>query len=149
MPTLRPARPADVPALVEHNRLLALESESLVLDPTVLRLGVAAAVECPDKGRYFLAEEAQQVVGQLMVTREWSDWRNGWMWWIQSVYVREGYRNRGLFRCLFEHVRHEAAKEGAVGLRLYVEKDNVAAQKVYLRLGMVQSDYFVFELCPL
>src|SRR5438067_1889723 len=94
---IRPATSADVAVVAEYNRLLALESEGKSLDPVLLQPGVAAALSDPRKALYFVAEEAGEVVGQLMITFEWSDWRNGWIWWIQSVYVRSSWRGRGVF----------------------------------------------------
>jgi len=149
-PTLRRAVPADAPTIVEFNRLLAEESEGKVLDPAVLAAGVAAGLADPDKALYFVAEEAGRIVGQLMLTREWSDWRNGWIWWIQSVYVSPEARRRGIFRALYGHVETLASADPQViGLRLYVEKDNHAAQQTYLSLGMERTGYLVLERCPL
>ena len=147
---LRRAVPADAPVIVEYNRRLAEETEGKALDLRVLAAGVAAGLADPLKARYFVAEEDSQVVGQLMLTTEWSDWRNGWVWWIQSVYVRPDARRRGVFRALFEHVLAEARGEpDVVGLRLYVEQDNGSAQQTYARLGMDRTAYLVFERCPL
>jgi ribosomal protein S18 acetylase RimI-like enzyme len=148
--SLRQAVPADAPIVVEFNRLLALESEGLTLDLTLLAPGVAAALADPRKGLYFVAEEDGEVVGQVMITYEWSDWRNGWIWWIQSVYVRPEYRGRGVFRALYEHIyKMAAADPEIIGLRLYVEQENLRAQEVYRRLGMERTGYFVLERCPL
>jgi ribosomal protein S18 acetylase RimI-like enzyme len=148
--TIRRATPADVPVVVEFNRLLALESEGKTLDVGLLAAGVRAGLADPAKALYFVAEEAGAIVGQVMVTYEWSDWRNGWMWWLQSVYVPKSHRRRGVFRSLFEHVLQAArADPGVVGLRLYVERDNVAAQQTYLGLGMIAPGYFVLEKHPL
>ena len=102
--TVRAATPADAPLVIEFNRRLAEESEGKTLDPAVLGPGVRAALADPRKALYFLAEAEGSVAGQMMVTYEWSDWRNGWLWWIQSVYVRPEARRRGVFRALFEHV---------------------------------------------
>ena len=147
---LRRAVPADAPVIVEYNRRLAEETEGKALDLRVLAAGVAAGLADPLKARYFVAEEDSQVVGQLLLTTEWSDWRNGWVWWIQSVYVRPDARRRGVFRALFEHVLVEArAEPDVVGLRLYVEQDNGSAQQTYARLGMDRTAYLVFERCPL
>ena len=97
-----------------------------------------------------LAEEGGAVVGQLMLTKEWSDWRNGWLWWIQSAYVRQDARRRGIFRALYDHVRRAAENDPEViGLRLYMEQDNHAARQTYLRLGMKPTSYVVFEQFPL
>jgi ribosomal protein S18 acetylase RimI-like enzyme len=148
--SLRQAGPADAPLLVEFNRLMAEETEGKTLDPAVLGPGVAAALADPHKGLYFVAEEDGVVLGQMMLTTEWSDWRNGWIWWIQSVYVRREARRRGVFRALYEHVYGRAfADPEVIGLRLYVERENRAAQETYLHLGMSQTNYLVFERYPL
>jgi ribosomal protein S18 acetylase RimI-like enzyme len=149
-PTLRRAVPADAATIAEFNCLLAEESEGKVLDRAVLAAGVAAGLADPEKALYFVAEEGGAVVGQLMLTREWSDWRNGWIWWIQSVYVRKDARRRGIFRALYQYVEGLArADPGVVGLRLYVERDNHAAQETYLNVGMERTGYLVLERCPL
>jgi ribosomal protein S18 acetylase RimI-like enzyme len=148
--TLRAAQPADAPTIVDFNRLLALETEHKQLDPAVLEAGVTAVLADPSRGRYFVAEEDGLILGQLMVTTEWSDWRNGWIWWIQSVYVRHTARRRGIFRSLYRHVHETAQADPAViGLRLYVERDNARAQQTYQSMGMEATSYFVFERCPL
>jgi GNAT superfamily N-acetyltransferase len=147
---VRRAGAADAPVIVEFNRLLAQESEGLALEPGPLQAGVAAALADPHKGLYFMAELDGTAVGQTMVTFEWSDWRNGWMWWIQSVYVRPEHRRRGVFRALYDHVRRAAADDPAViGLRLYVVEHNHAAREVYTRLGWQSTGYHVLERCPL
>jgi GNAT superfamily N-acetyltransferase len=111
---------------------------------------VAAGLADPHKALYFVAEEGGAVVGQLMLTKEWSDWRNGWLWWIQSVYVRPEARRRGVFRALYQHVYQAAQTDPeVVGLRLYMEQDNHAARLTYLRLGMELSPYVVFQRYPL
>jgi ribosomal protein S18 acetylase RimI-like enzyme len=148
--SLRRAGPADAAAVAEFNRLLAFETEGKTLDPAVLARGVEAGLADPNKGLYFVAEDGGAVVGQVMVTYEWSDWRNGWIWWIQSVYVRSEYRGRGIFGALYEHVRQRAlADPTVVALRLYVEQENHRAQEVYRRLGMERTSYLVLERCPL
>jgi GNAT superfamily N-acetyltransferase len=148
--SIRQAVPADAAVIVEFNRRLAEESEGKTLDAAVLAAGVAAGLADPRKSVYFLAEEDGRALGQIMFTTEWSDWRNGWFWWIQSVYVRPEARRRGVFRALFEQVRQAALTEGQViGLRLYVERDNHAAQETYRRLGMDAAGYLVFERYPL
>ena len=136
--TVRRAVPSDAAVIVEFNQRLAEESEGKRLDPARITAGVAAALADPGrKGPYFLAESGGAAVGQMLVTYEWSDWRNGWFWWVQSVYVRADARGRGAFRTLYEHVRQRARAAGdVIGLRLYVEKDNRAAQATYRRLGM-------------
>jgi ribosomal protein S18 acetylase RimI-like enzyme len=147
---IRPATPADIAPVVEFNRLLALESEGKTLDPVVLRRGVTSVLADRAKGLYFLAEENNQPLGQIGVTYEWSDWRDGWFWWIQSVYVVREARRRGVFRELFEHVRRAAqADPQVIGLRLYVERDNVAAHATYRKLGLEWTTYQVMERHPL
>lgn len=149
-PTIRRATPADAAVVSDFNQRLAHESEGKTLDPALLRAGVAAALADPHKALYFLAEEEGVVIGQTMVTTEWSDWRNGWFWWVQSVYVVPEARRRGVFRMLYEHVVQAArADPGVVGLRLYVERDNHTAQGTYARLGMERTGYLVFERYPL
>lgn len=143
---IRAARPEDAATLVEFNRRLALETEGLELAGEVLARGVAAALNDPAKGRYFVYERNARVVGQLMFTLEWSDWRDGWFWWIQSVYVEASARRQGVFRALYAHVRDQARAAGnVVGLRLYVEEHNTRAQETYAREGMSRTPYRVFE----
>ena len=147
--TIRPATSEDSDVVVDFNRRLAEESEGKKLDAALLRAGVAQALTDPHKTLYFLAEDAGLVIGQIMITTEWSDWRNGWFWWIQSVYVRPEARRRGVFRTLFEHVSHAARQDPTViGLRLYVDHQNHAAQATYRRLGMVETGYLVLEKHP-
>lgn len=149
--TIRRATPADAPTIVEFNRRLAEESEGKILDPDVLRAGVAAALADPDKkGPYFLAVEGDAVLGQLQITYEWSDWRNGWAWWIQGVYVRPEARRRGVFRALYAHVYRLAQEDPEViALRLYVDRDNHAAQQTYLGMGMEWMNYLILHKYPL
>ncbi len=148
--TIRRATPADAPVVVEFNRLLAEESEGKTLDLKLLTPGVQAALADERKALYFVAEDDGVIVGQTMLTFEWSDWRNGWIWWIQSVYVRHEARKRGVFRALYEHIVQAARSHPeVVGLRLYVEEENTAAQQTYERLGMEKTGYFVLERHPL
>jgi ribosomal protein S18 acetylase RimI-like enzyme len=148
--TVRRATAADRGTLAEYNRRMAWETEHKRLDEAVLARGVAAVFADPAKGFYLVAEDGGEVVGQLMVTTEWSDWRNGWFWWVQSVYVREEARRRGVFRALFAEVVRLGREAGdVVGVRLYVERDNASAQRTYRSLGMNDAGYFVYELSPL
>ncbi len=137
----------DAATIADFNRRMAWETEHKVLvGPTVSR-GVARVFEDPTKGFYLVAETAGEVVGQLMVTFEWSDWRDGWFWWIQSVYVREDCRRQGLFRRLMTAVIDRAKDAGdVVGIRLYVERDNEKALATYRGLGMHDAGYAVQEL---
>jgi ribosomal protein S18 acetylase RimI-like enzyme len=144
--TVRPARPDDLSVIAEFNRRLALESENLALDPQVLTAGVGKVLADPQRGRYFVADEAGEVIGQIMITYEWSDWRDGWIWWIQSVYVRADRRKAGVFRSIFELIEETARTEGGVvALRLYVEKDNHAAQTTYRRLGFEEMHFHLLQ----
>lgn len=143
---MRRATVADAEFLVRGNATMALETEGLSLDLDRLRDGVHALLEEPSRGLYFVAEAGGRRAGQLMITYEWSDWRNGVFWWIQSVFVEPEFRKRGVFTALYRHVEAEArAGQGVCGLRLYVEKDNRSAQDVYGRLGMHATPYLMFE----
>ena len=143
--TVRGARLTDADVLTDYNVRMALETEGLALDPATVGRGVRAALADPAKAIYFVAESDGRVVGQLMITHEWSDWRDGDIWWIQSVYVHPDFRRRGVFRAVHDHTRAAAREAGAVGLRLYVERHNSAAQHTYERLGMRDSGYLVME----
>jgi GNAT superfamily N-acetyltransferase len=143
---IRPATVEDLATIVEFNRLLALETEAIELSVAVLTDGVRAALLDPHKARYFVAEAGGQILGQLMHTREWSDWRNGDIWWLQSVYVVASARRQGVFRALVEHVTQLAqSTPDVVGLRLYVEEHNDRAAATYDRLGLAEAGYVVRE----
>lgn len=143
---VRGASTSDVATLVEFNRALARETEGRELDPHRLQAGVAGLLARPNAGFYLLAERDAQAVGGLLVTSEWSDWRSGYFWWIQSVYVRPDFRRQGVFRRLYQHVRWQARQRDDVcGLRLYVERENRAAQTTYRALGMRATAYEVYE----
>ncbi len=144
---IRGATPGDVDAIARYNEQLAWETEHRRLAPGIIRAGVAAVVGDRAKGEYFVAVAGgDRVIGQCSVTYEWSDWRNGNLWWLQSVYVASDWRGRGVFGALFDHVREAARTAGAAGLRLYVEEENTTAQAVYLRRRMIRTAYQVFEL---
>ena len=145
---IRDARSTDLLTIVEFNRRLALETENKVLDPRVLERGVSRALAEPGRLRYWVAEVKQpvQIVGQAAITGEWSDWRDCWIWWFQSVYVAQPFRGKGIFRAIYQHVRDEAIADRSVkGLRLYVEDNNQPAQSVYQALGMRPAGYSVYE----
>ena len=136
----------DAATLAGFNQAMALETEAKVLPDAVALPGVEEALRDAVHGFYVVADTGDEIVGSLLVTYEWSDWRNGRIWWIQSVYVRPGHRRRGVYRALHEFVRARARSTGGVvGLRLYVERDNAAAQRTYAALGMHETPYLVYE----
>ena len=144
--TVRDARAGDAAIVADFNVKLALETEDHPLDPSVVEQGVRAILSDPAKGNYFVAESGGEVVGCLLITHEWSDWRNGDLWWIQSVYVRPDARGQGVFRKLYQHVEAAAKAADARGIRLYVERDNVDAQATYHKMGMTETPYRVMEV---
>lgn len=143
---VRPAVAADEATLVDWNCRLARETEGKELDRALVVPGVRAVLADAHKGRYFVAEVDGELAGQLMHTREWSDWRNGQIWWLQSVYVAAEHRQGGVFRALFQHLAAAAeADPEVVALRLYCEAHNAAALATYRRLGMQDAGYLVLE----
>ena len=143
---IRLAKKEDSKAMVEFNQAMALETEGKTLDSQILTSGVEAVFGDDKKGFYVVAEDENKIVGGLMVTFEWSDWRNGWFWWIQSVYILPEYRGKRIYSFLYDFVKNEAQKQGNIcGFRLYVEKENERAQKVYEKLGMESSHYLMYE----
>jgi ribosomal protein S18 acetylase RimI-like enzyme len=136
----------DAPVIVDFQQAMARETEDLSLDRDVCTRGVQEVFDDPSHGRYFVAETGGRVVGSLLITYEWSDWRDGVVWWIQSVYVRPELRKQGIYAGLYEHVQKIAvADERVRGIRLYVDRRNAPAQEVYRRLGMNGEHYLVFE----
>ncbi len=142
---IRAANPGDIETLAGFNLAMALETEDRALDRERLRAGVDGVFADPRRGFYRIAEVDGDSIGALLVTFEWSDWRNADWWWIQSVYVKPAQRGRGVFSTLFETVEGEARSAGACGLRLYVERDNLRAQQTYRRLRMDESHYLMYE----
>ena len=143
---VRRARLEDLDLLVEFNAAMARETEGKVLDLGLVRPGVEAVLRDEALGFYLVAERGGQVAGQLLITYEWSDWRNALFWWIQSVYVLPPHRRTGVYRALHGYVTSEAESAGVCGLRLYVDQDNEAAQGVYASLGMGQARYYMYEV---
>jgi ribosomal protein S18 acetylase RimI-like enzyme len=140
------AEKCDLASLVKFNQLMAWETEQKTLDESVLCKGVAALIADHNKGFYLVAEQDNNVVGSLMVTTEWSDWRNGVFWWVQSVYISPDFRRQGVYAQLYAEVKILAEQQQNVcGFRLYVEKENLIAQKTYESLGMEQSHYLMYE----
>lgn len=142
---VRPGVPADAGVLADFNTRIAAETEGLALVAGVVLAGVQAVLADPGKGRYFVAELDGRPAGCLMVTREWSDWRNGDIWWIQSVYVHPDFRRRGVFTALYRTVEDQARSAGVRCLRLYMEHANHSARETYVRMGMHDSGYVVLE----
>jgi len=143
---VRPARRDDAADIARFNAAMALETEHKLLDAATLRAGVDAVFATPGHGFYLVAENHGTTAGCLMVTYEWSDWRNGQWWWLQSVYVEPPSRRFGVFRALYAEVEARIrATPGAIGLRLYVERDNEHAQRTYAALGMHETAYRVYE----
>ncbi len=152
---IRTAETGDLDWLAEGAQAMAWETERKRLDPQTLRAGIAAGLADAAKARYFIAmqdltlagaETVGMPVGTLMLTHEWSDWRNGDWWWIQSVYVPPEHRRKGVFAALYRHVAALARSEpGVAGLRLYVEKENAVAQRTYASLGMADAGYLIYE----
>ena len=143
---IRIATKEDAAAMVEFNQAMAMETEGKHLSEDVLSKGVSAVFDDPQKGFYVVADDGGRIVGGLMVTFEWSDWRNGWFWYVQSVYVRPEARGKKVYSQLYRFVKDRAAEKGNVcGFRLYVEKENDRAQAVYKMLGMEETYYLMFE----
>ena len=143
---IRAAAPRDAADIARFNEAMALETEHLSLDPARLRAGVEAALADARHGFYLVAADDSGAIGCLMITYEWSDWRNGQWWWLQSVYVREDRRGLGVFGALYAEVERRArATAGVIGTRLYVERDNARAQRSYAGLGMHETAYRVYE----
>lgn len=143
--TIRIAARDDIAHIAQWNVSMAWETERKVLEPAVIERGVTAVFDEPRRGFYLVAERAGEPAGCLLVTYEWSDWRAGDFWWIQSVYVVESARREGVFRRLYEDAKQRATQAGAVGLRLYVETENERAQRTYAGLGMERCHYFMYE----
>jgi len=144
--TFREARTGDAGVIISFQLAMARETEELELDRDILTRGVEAVFADPNLGRYFVAEHEGRVIGSLMITYEWSDWRNGMVWWIQSVYVLPEHRGLGVYAGLYEHVKAFVNADPSIrGIRLYVDRRNSRAQQVYARLGMNGEHYSVFE----
>ena len=142
----RAAQPSDRDVIVAFQLAMAQETEDVTLDREICKRGVTAVFDDPSLGRYLVAESGGRVVASLLLTYEWSDWRNGMVWWIQSVFVIPEARGQRVYAGLYEHVKRLAESDGAIrGIRLYVDRRNTRAQEVYTRLGMNGEHYQVFE----
>ncbi len=142
---IRLANKDDVDSMVEFNQAMAFETEGKHLETETLRRGVEAVFADQNKGFYVVAELEGRVVGGLMITYEWSDWRNAWWWWVQSVYIRPEARGKHIYSQLYGLVKTMANEAGAYGIRLYVETENHHAQKVYEKVGMNPSNYLMYD----
>jgi GNAT superfamily N-acetyltransferase len=144
--TCREAQSSDLGRIVEFQLAMALETEGLCLDAETCNKGVHAVVQNPYLGKYYVAEIGEHVIGSLLIIPEWSDWRNGVVWWIHSVYVMPNERGQGVFSEFYRMIQEEGKKRDDFrGLRLYVDKRNVRAQKVYQKLGMSNHHYELYE----
>ncbi|MBL0038725.1 MAG: GNAT family N-acetyltransferase [Nitrosomonadales bacterium] len=143
---IRLAEMHDALAITEFNRAMALETEQKELIPEVISRGVDKLLNNPDLGFYVVAERDNEVIGSLMVTPEWSDWRNGLFWWIQSVYIKPNERRKGIYTKLYNFIRESANNNPSIcGFRLYVEKTNIFAKNTYEALNMIETDYRIYE----
>lgn len=143
---VRIANKDDISAIVEFQLLMAAETEDVELDKDTVTNGVTAVINDPTKGRYYVAEKKGKVIGSLLTTFEWSDWRNGTVLWIQSVYILPEYRRKGVYSNMYKHIKNLVLKDEKLnGIRLYADKDNEVAHKTYLKLGMNPDHYVTFE----
>ena len=148
---IRHALESDAQRIADFNRAMALETENKILDSETIISGVKRIFQTPQYGFYLVAEgpsssSGNPIVGCLLITYEWSDWRNGLFWWIMSVYVAPDVRRRGVYRSLYQHARQLASEDQSVcGIRLYVDRENIRAQKTYTSLGMHKTDYHLYE----
>ena len=146
MTVIRKANRAEADTIVRFQVLMARETESLSLDEGILKQGVEAVFNHPERGCYYVAKKDGRVIASLMITYEWSDWRNSTVYWIQSVYVEKAFRRQGVYASMYQHIRQLAENDPAVGgIRLYVDKSNLPAQHTYASLGMNGEHYQVFE----
>jgi len=145
MISIRKATHADASAIIGFQQKMAWETEQMTLPSDTVTKGVNAVFENSTRGQYWVAEDNGQVVASLLITYEWSDWRNTNVWWFQSVYVLPEWRRNGIFRAMYNHIKEEADKTGVAGLRLYVETNNKRAQKTYEALGMRCEHYTMYE----
>jgi GNAT superfamily N-acetyltransferase len=145
MINIRRALPEDTQKIISFQLAMAMETEGLKLDERILGRGVKAVFDDPSKGEYFVAENEGSVIASLLITYEWSDWRNSNVWWFQSVYVIPEYRRNGIFRMMYQFIKNEALIQGIAGLRLYVETNNLAARNTYEAMGMTSEHYTMYE----
>lgn len=142
---IRKAKLSDAEAIAKHNVLLAKESEGISLSYDLVFNAVKSLISNKEKGFYIVGEENKKIIGQMMITFEWSDWKNTTIWWMQSVYVQKQWRTKGVFSKLFEYIQQQALQSQIQILRLYVHENNAVAQKVYQQIGMEKQPYLIFE----
>ena len=142
---IRKAVPADAPSITDFQQKMAWETEQLDLSFDIVSKGVEAVFKDTSRGQYYVADVNGKVISSLLITYEWSDWRNSNIWWFQSVYVLPEHRRNGVFRSMYSHIQQEAEKNNVAGLRLYVEINNTTAQKTYESLGMKCQHYRMYE----
>jgi GNAT superfamily N-acetyltransferase len=145
MISIRKAKPSDADTIIDFQQKMAWETEELILVPEIISKGVKGVFEDPSRGQYYVAESTGNVVASLLITCEWSDWRNTNVWWFQSVYVLPEFRRTGIFRKMYTFIKEEAEKKNIAGLRLYVETKNLRAKKTYEALGMSNEHYTMYE----
>ncbi|HZL76776.1 MAG TPA: GNAT family N-acetyltransferase [Bacteroidales bacterium] len=145
MITIRKANPSDGPSIADFQIKMAWETENMALDPETVMKGVKAVFGDPSRGQYYVAEATSRAIASLLITFEWSDWRNCNVWWFQSVYVVPEFRRQGIFRKMYAYIRHIAEEQDIAGLRLYVETKNERARKTYEALGMSSEHYSFYE----
>lgn len=144
---VRVAERSDLADIASFNIAMAMETESVQLEKDVITNGVKAVFDDPKKGFYLVADNGNEVIGCLLITFEWSDWRNGYFWWIQSVFVKKEHRRKGVYKNMYSFIKDLAKNETSriAGIRLYVEKDNSTAQNTYTKLQMYKTQYLLFE----
>ena len=145
MPNIRKATTEDASTIIDFQQKMSWETEQYALKPEIVTEGVKAVFDVPSRGQYWVAEENGKVVASLLITYEWSDWRNSNVWWIQSVYVIPEFRRTGIFRSMYSFIKKEAEMQNVSGLRLYVETNNSRAQNTYEALGMKSEHYTMYE----
>jgi ribosomal protein S18 acetylase RimI-like enzyme len=146
MISIRTSKHADIGVIAGFQMMLAEETEGIALNKALVSTGIEALFANPGKGIYYVAESGEEIIGCFLITYEWSDWRNGMIWWLQSVYVKESHRKQGVFKSMYDHLIKTISHDPTIiGLRLYVDKSNARAQKVYHALGMNGDHYTVFE----
>jgi len=145
MITIRKAKPSDAETIINFQQKMAWETEEMTLVPGIISKGVIGVFEDPSRGQYYVAESTGYIVASLLITYEWSDWRNTYVWWFQSVYVLPEFRRTGIFRKMYTFIKKEACKKNIAGLRLYVETKNLRAKKTYEALGMSREHYTMYE----